>query len=113
MQLAFILTMPGNNSWNGKWSGDGRLYCVVKSFTKQATVDKILSRGSYGYDFGDGWYARVEVRQVDAEESRKLRAASQGFCGYEWMIDSILEYGKIFASHQTEKIAAQGVASGL
>ncbi len=109
MQVAFILTMPGANAWDGKWSGDGRCYAVIKSFSGKSEKrlrDMIALKSSYGYDFGDGWYASVELGIVDAKKARELRKASKGFCGYEWMIDSILQYGKIFASHQTEKIEA-------
>ena len=38
MILSFTLSMPGNNSWNGKWSGAGKLYAKVINFgrTKKA-----------------------------------------------------------------------------
>lgn len=91
--LAFILTMPGNNAWNGKWSGEGNLYAVVRSATKKKIAK--LAGTSYGYDFGDGWYARVNVKAVEGAEARQLRKDTRGFCGYEWMIDSIMTYGKI------------------
>jgi hypothetical protein len=29
------------------------------------------------------------VRAVDAKEARQIRKKSEGFCGYDWMIDSI------------------------
>ncbi len=29
MNLVFTLTMPNNNSWNGRWSGAGNLYAKV------------------------------------------------------------------------------------
>lgn len=106
MQVAFILSMPGNNSWNGKWSGDGRCYAVIKSFRGKAEKrirDMIALKSSYGYDFGDGWYASVQLGIVDAKKARQLRKDSKGFYGYEWMIESILRYGKIFASHQEEQ----------
>lgn len=102
MILAFLLSMPGNNAWNGRWSGDGRCYAVLKSFTgKRADrLKDTLADRSFGYNFGDGWFARVEVKAVDSTEARRLRKASQGFCGYEWMIDSILADGKIYGPTQ-------------
>jgi len=107
MTLAFILTMPGNNSWNGKWSGDGKCYAVVRSYTgKRAKRLELIAGHSFGYNFGDGWFARVEVKTVDASESRRLRKASQGFCGYDWMIDSIVEDGKIYGPMQPKPEAS-------
>ena len=55
---------------------------------------------SFGYNFGDGWFASVEVRAVNRSEARTLRKASQGFCGYEWMIESILYDGAIYGPTQ-------------
>ena len=102
-RIAFILTMPGNNSWNGKWTGDGKLYCRVRKFSRRENADKILVKKHYGYNFGDGWYASIEVREVDAKEAREAEKYSQGFYGYDWMIDRIISYGKIIADHQLEK----------
>ncbi len=107
MQLAFILNMPGNNSWDGKWSGEGRLYAIVKTFSSQKAqlhATQILAEGSYGYNFGDGWYARVDVKAVDASESRKIRKNSKGFCGYDWMVESIERHGKILNSLQEREL---------
>ena len=98
MLIAFVLTMPNNNSWNGKWSGDGDCYAVVKSVNdskKNATrYDSILDK-DFSYNFGDGWRASVGVRLITPAEARKLRKNSKGFCGYEWMIQTILDHGKI------------------
>lgn len=102
MTLAFLLSMPGNNAWNGRWSGDGRCYAVLKSFTgkRAASLKETLDGKRFGYNFGDGWYAAVTVKAVDAIEARQLRKSSNGFCGYEWMIDSILADGKIYGPTQ-------------
>lgn len=99
--------MPGNNAWNGKWSGEGNLYAMVKTIpnTKagKAKLESIvgsgaIQRNSFGYSFGDGWFARVEARVVDSGSARMFRTKSKGFCGYEWMVDSILKNGKILAN---------------
>lgn len=110
MTLAFILNMPGNNSWNGKWSGEGRLYAIVKTFRggpQECKAAELVAKGSFGYDFGDGWYARIDVRKVDSAEARKLRKDSQGFCGYDWMVDSILNYRKILRDDQVADFLAK------
>ena len=50
------------------------------------------------YNFGDGWGANVSVRIVEGAKSRNQAIkGSKGFCGYDWMIDSILKHGKIIA----------------
>ncbi len=100
MNLVFSLSMPGNNSWNGKWSGDGKPYLIVKNYRKEPLVNgESLIGKSFGYNFGDGWYANVSVREAENYDAKKLRKLSAGFCGYDWMVDSILKYGKIYASH--------------
>ena len=91
MLMAFELSMPGVASWNGRWTGEGRPYVRVENVTKMRDVKP----GQYGYDFGDGWRAFVTVRQVDGATARKLRRQSAGFCGYDWMIREIKEYGRI------------------
>lgn len=96
MFLSFELSMPSNNSWNGKWTGDDKLYAIVRKFRKPPEVDgKQLAGGQFTYSFGDGWVACVTVREVTPAAAKKLRKDSQGFCGYGWMIDSILRHGKI------------------
>lgn len=86
---AFFLSMPTNNAWNGKWSGEGRLYVVTRR------VLQMPDRTSYAYSFGDGWTARIDVKKVDSKESARLKRKSVGFAGYEWMIDSIFRHGEI------------------
>ena len=108
MLLAFELTMPNVGSWNGKWTGAERLYVRIFNFTQRYGSSKtakekaksILEGGSYYYNFGDGWGANVSVREVKSREATKLKTKSVGFCGYEWMIDSILQYGKILNTEQ-------------
>lgn len=91
MIIAFTLSMPSAPSWNGRWSGDGDLYVIIRSVRKPDP--KVL--GSHSYRWSDGWCARVEARQVDSREAHKLRRKSKGFCGYNWMVESILRFGQI------------------
>lgn len=99
MILSFILRMPNNNSWNGKWTGDDRVYARIVNFGKTKKAEKkakeLIDNSSYYCNFGDGWGASVDVKQVDAKQARKLRSKTQGFCGYDWMIDSIRRHGEI------------------
>lgn len=83
----FELSMPSNNSWNGKWTGEDRKYTVARNVSKK----KMETLKEYHtYNFGDGWVAGVTVREPKPRER-----VTNKFCGYEWMIDSILLHGKI------------------
>ena len=94
--------MPNNNAWNGKWTGADNFYVRVENFgrTKKANnrAQELIDAGSFYYNFGDGWGASVAIKEVDSTQARKLRKKSMGFCGYDWMIDSIKLYGDIRTS---------------
>lgn len=115
MIVAFILTMPRNNSWNGKWSGDERIHAIVRNVgsTQKAGIkySAMAADGPYWYDFGDGWAAQVDVRIVERGEAAKLRKKSCGFAGYEWMIESIRDHGKILNSLQVQKLRKETVTA--
>lgn len=96
MLLSFTLSMPSNNSWNGKWSGEGNLYARVVN-VGNPTARELVEKGYFYYNFGDGWAAGVTVKAIDGKEARRIRKESQGFCGYDWMIESIRSKGKIEA----------------
>ena len=99
MRLAFELSMPSNNSWDGKWSGDGKCYVIVKEFRNPPRPNGVTLPGSrFSYSFGDGWVAAVSCREVDSATAAKLRKESKGFYGYDWMVDSIIQHGKILVS---------------
>lgn len=103
MKLVFELSMPGRGSWNGLWSGEDNLYAVVEKLStlkRIARASKILESQPYFYRWNDGWTARINVRSVEAAEASSIKRRSKGFCGYEWMIVSIIEHGKIYASHE-------------
>ncbi len=99
MALVFELSMPNNNAWNGKWSGQEKYYAVVRNLgqSKEARgrTKEILAKGSFSYNFGDGWRASIDVKEVSGREITKIRTKSAGFCGYEWMIDCIVSHLKI------------------
>lgn len=98
MHFSFTLSMPGVNSWNGKWSGKDRQYVRVKSFTTREWKRRIAKLiGYHTYSFGDGWVAGVEVKAVDATTKRNLLKKTAGFCGYDWMIYSLIDHGVIKA----------------
>ena len=112
MILVFTLSMPGCNSWNGRWSGEGRCYAITRNFTGKKGEEKgrtIATTGYYHYSFGDGWAAGITVEHVTPAEARKARAKSVGFCGYDWMVDSIIRHGKILNSLQEKDLLAATV----
>ena len=90
--IAFILTMPGIGSWNGRLSGENDLHVIVKA---ERSVPKDIIGKSFRYNWDDGWSACVSVEKVDRREANKLRKQSRGFCGYNWMVDSIIKKGVI------------------
>lgn len=95
--IVFELTMPNCGSWNGKWSQDGKKFIRTVSEKK---VPKACWRENFFYHWDDGWTACVSTCRVDAKEARKLERKSDGFCGYDWMIKSICEKGRIEVSEK-------------
>lgn len=94
--IAFKLSMPRCASWNGKWSGEGKEYVIVKTFRSKTDVvnaNAILAHGSYHHSWSDGWMARIDVSAVDSRDAARLRRKSAGFCGYDWMVDNIINHG--------------------
>ena len=95
--LVFTLTIPRAASWNGKWSGEGRKYAKARRYTpaQYAALPDIANK-DFSYRWDDGWVANVHVTLVElAKEKDKLIKGSVGFYGYDWMIASIIKYGKI------------------
>lgn len=94
--------MPNRGSWNGQWSGQDRKYYAIKKLSSKYLKSKdhfndLIEKGndSWHYSWSDGWGANVKAEVINSAEAAKRRKQSSGFCGYEWMIDSILYYGSI------------------
>lgn len=95
--LIFTLSMPSRGSWNNKWSGDDRKYVKARRFYKK-DFDKLpdIIDKYHEYRWNDGWTAVVDVKHVTTvKEKNACVKGSVGFCGYDWMIDSLLEHGMI------------------
>lgn len=101
MIICFQLSMPSNNSWNGKWSGDGVFYARTRAVRDKERAKNIIKEGYFSYSFGDGWRACIDVREVSASQRRQIDKNTKGFCGYDWMIDSIIQYGDIKIGKKT------------
>ena len=85
-KVIFELTMPNVGSWNGNWTGANKKYTIEVKLPK----DKLHLIGqSFYYNFGDGWGANVSCRLKGTEKPTNV------FCGYEWMVRSIIKNEKI------------------
>lgn len=93
MLVVFELSMPKRASWDGKWSGDGKPLYVIRNI-QPSLANQIVDR-YYKYDFGDGWMAEVYVTRIAGKHAEHIRRITEGFHGYEWMIESIIKYGNI------------------
>lgn len=94
--VVFELTMPNRGSYNGRWSQENDKHLIFKYYTPkqfESVKDKII--GDFYYRWDDGWTACVSSKVIDGVESRRLHRLNRNFCGYDWMVDSILEYGTI------------------
>jgi len=85
-KVIFELSMPNVGSWDGRWRGSKSKYTVESKLPK----DKLHLIGkSFYYNFGDGWGASVSCRLKSRERP------TNKFCGYEWMVKSIIKNEKI------------------
>lgn len=98
MILRFELTMPNVGSWNGVDTGrkDG---CYIFRKVAKSQADELDGKIFY-YDFGDGWGANVKV-------TKNKRSKSSGFRGYDWMVDEILQHGRILTRQERKDLEAQ------
>ena len=100
-RVEFRLSMPSRASWNGGWSGEDRNHAVVRELSDEQLAKLFAPAAPEGFDlskcrniwthrWSDGWVAQVSARVVPAGEEL---AKSDGFHGYDWMIDNILTTG--------------------
>jgi len=99
-RVEFRLSMPSRGSWNGRWSGEDRNYVIVRTL-KDATAAALLpgGKGSWFHRWDDGWAARITGRVMAAGERAPK---SDGFCGYDWMVNNILAYGSTYKTGTAE-----------
>lgn len=111
--ILFTLSMPNVGSWDGKWTGADNIYARTRSFRSLEEEARILAPGSYFYNFGDGWCARVSVSSISAKEATKVRRNSRGFCGHDWMIDSIVQHGDIRVKPRPATATPEATREGM
>ena len=97
MILCFELSMPNCGSWNGKWSGERDIHAILKTTRSKTEMQKFreLDGKDWYYRWDDGWTACVTAKIIDSKEATRIRNKNAGFCGYGWMVESILKHGKI------------------
>ena len=99
--LLFTLSMPNPPSWNGKWSLAHEKHTRARAFTDDDfnRLPKSIV-GTHYYRWNDGWTAQIDVKATTShyQKERHLKN-SAGFCGYDWMIDSLVDCGKIRSSY--------------
>lgn len=95
--IIFELTMPNRGSWNGKWSQENNRHIIIKNerYFPKDIINNILEKRDFYYRWDDGWTACVSVSKINYKDANKLKKISCGFCGYDWMVSSILNYGEI------------------
>lgn len=98
--FAFVLSMPSVNTHDGKWTGSGTYYAATREFPNESKLLNNFGEGVYLYNFGDGWVARVDVEKVTSREKYNIKRKSKGFFGYDWMVDSIIQNGKIIPEEE-------------
>ena len=97
MIVAFTLTVPNVGSWNGVYAGDRPNKIVCRKLSNK--IGSEIAGKDFFYDFGDGWGVNVSAKEVDYKEKNKLMKKSTGFGLYSWMVNSIIERGKIDKSY--------------
>lgn len=92
--IVFELTMPNRGSWNNRWSLENEVH--IKTMPNNM-VPKELVGNDFWYNWEDGWAACIKVRKYDSrdKEYKSLKKRNTGFCGYDWMVSSILKHGEI------------------
>ena len=92
--IVFELSMPHRGSWNNKWSGQDSSHIITKHNSKELMP---LVGKSFRFRWDDGWEAEISVSKMNSnsKEFRDLVRRNTGFCGYNWMVDSIIKNGKI------------------
>lgn len=95
-RVEFRLLMPGVASWDGKWSGEERNYVLYLQLS-EADIGRLSIPTGWYYSWDDGWCAEVRARVMEKGERRKK---SDGFNGYDWMVDNILRWNQAACQHE-------------
>ena len=91
--LAFRLTMLCHAPLRSSWQDKNFVAC--RQFMEQLRTRTIAVNGPYTYRFSDGYTAHISAFVINEAQRNRLLNESDGFGGYEWMIDSIIKHGEI------------------
>jgi hypothetical protein len=105
MVIWFVLRMRNTPTWNGRWSGEGELY-AKRVRVSGDKAEQLLKKGSFYWCWSDGWSCSVDVVKPDSHSARRMTKNNRGFMGYDWMVDSILRYGRILDTDGVKKLKA-------
>ena len=115
--LVFELTMPNRGSWNGQWSQQNDRHIIIKRENEVYGKDKVqnlLETQDFYYHWDDGWTACVTVTKMDSKQAKSLKKISSGnFCGYDWMVESIMKYGQILTPSQQAELRSRSMQEKL
>ena len=89
-QLMFLRQLDG--SWV---PADDKFLATTRQFMSQGTACKFVEHGEYVFDMEDGRRAVITAQRINEAQRNRLVRESDGFCGCEWMVDSIVKHGKI------------------
>ena len=74
------------------WPENGQTHVIVKYDDE---VPKRCLNVWYRYQDMEGELTRIHVYKLPSAKATSLANKSVGFCGKEWMVDSIIKYGRI------------------
>lgn len=119
--LLFEYSHTSIGSWDRKWSGSGKVYAKEVNLTK-GLKEHLEALGidcgngknhTFHYDFKDGWACNVTMIVGTKTEFKEIMKHSQGFLGYDWMIDSILKYGRILDPSLMNQSEPAGIVGNI
>lgn len=87
MKIQFRLKFPFAKHFEGEWPRCWR------EIDDMDTALRLINENPYTYNFGNGWFALIEAAFLS--DSGAFYIKNDHFHGYEWAIDSIIEYGEI------------------
>lgn len=93
MLVEFTLTIVSQEGDVFEIIGDDQKFTRVKNLSKYA-AEQVLRSVEYYYTFEWG-FIEIIVRPVTIQQAIKSREDSDGFAGFDWAIDSIIENGMI------------------
>lgn len=95
IRVEFCLVMPERDSRNPQGFRNGRNHLLVRAV--EDDLAKKLAGQSWLHVWADDRRAEVHARLLAEDETLR---PSHGFWGYDWMVDSILQYGEICVPHE-------------